>query len=287
LLAVGDERRNAGTPVWILSPGWKENKLHKVGVEGMVLLEEPAMDGEGIARTSSGKWIVAHEGNPRADLLPGLGIFCPETGKKTGDLKLPAAFFPATSEGGAKGLQSNRGMESAAVSPCGEYFFTCSEAPLLQDLETGTPVWEGPIRLLRYSLTKENQAPEQRIYRHDHDAAYNSVVDLAAWNGSKIWVLERSMMHGEQPRKVRVRIYEVEFEAPTGSENLAKHLIFDSEKEGLEVDNVEGICIIPAGTGRPEGILLVSDDNFRGNQKTEFYFLRKKYSGKHEASAER
>jgi hypothetical protein len=61
-------------------------------------------------------------------------------------------------------------------------------------------------------------------------------------------------------------------------EPLRKQLLLDLENIGVELDNLEGLALGPRLADGSQSLLLVSDDNFRPDQVTQFLLFRLKIS---------
>lgn len=259
---------------------------------GVARLQSPGkkvgpLDAEGIALWTRGRLFVSHEGSKRGDLAPGIACFSTKTGKPLFGIPVPDFFLPEKSAT-QRGIQLNRGFEGVCLSlPRARYLYATIESPLMQDLEDAGQSTSGPVRILRYELSKLKKPPLQRAYQPDRDAAFGSVVELLAIpNTSRLLVLERQLLWPVPPRMRRIRVYEVDFNQADATDisqmpslagrevrSLEKKLVFDSGKHGLRSpDNLEGMTWGPEVRGNPT-LLLVSDDNFSTTQQTEFVLI--------------
>jgi hypothetical protein len=255
--------------------------LHRAGEKN------EALDAEGIALWTRDRFFVSHEGSRSGHFRAGVACFSQKTGRALFAIPLPDYFFPTEAEPN-RGVQENRGFESVTLSaPRATYLFTASESPLLQDLANVRDSQNGPVRILRYRLSELEAPPVQRAYQADRDAVFGSVVELLAIPGTtRLLVQERQLTWPVQPRRRRIRIYEVDFSQPDATDvsaltslrgqrltPLRKTLVFDSSRDGLRhPDNLEGLTWGPKVNGQPT-LLLVSDDNFSSTQETEFVLL--------------
>jgi len=285
LVAVSDGRRGEATTVWTFPVDCTAESLTLSGEPSVLLLEGKPLDAEGLALTGQDRMFIAHEGSRDTSLPPGLACFDRITGALLFTLPIPADFLPRPGEN--YGLQFNRGFESVALAPESSWLFAANESPLWQDAASMDQPWQGPVRLLRYDLRDQTKPPQERAYLPDRDAVFNSVVDVMARTDKELWVMERALLRSTPPRTVRVRIYRVDFSDPkatdvTGWKNLsarpvvhlAKSLLFDSATVGLDwIDNLEGFCLGPEIDGQ-RSLLMVSDDNFRKDQRTQFLLFR-------------
>lgn len=269
----------SGSPFWLepdggfmLAPG-KEN--------------HGPLDAEGLALWTRNRFFLSHEGSKSGRLAPGIACFSASTAKPLFSLTFPDWFFPGA-DSPRRGLQENRGFESVAVSGDGKLLYAASESPLMQDLSNPFDGARGPVRLLRFDLKNRQAPPAQRAYIAEGDAMFGSVVDALVEPSGAVLVLERQLVLAIPPRKCRIRIFRVRFDEPGVTDvsqmeslrgkkirPLSKELVFDSGKSPAmrDVDNVEGMAWGPAVGGLPT-LILASDDNFRTEQRTEFWLLR-------------
>jgi hypothetical protein len=259
---------------------------------GVLALQVPGypgepLDAEGLALWTRDRFFVSHEGSKRGALAPGIACFSGKTGRALFGIPVPEEFL-STAAQPERGVQENRGFESVCLSlPRATYLFTANESPLLQDLANPRDSMSGPVRILRYRLSRLKEPPVQRAYQADRDALFGSVVEMLSVPGTdKLLVLERQLTWPVAPRQRRIRIYEVDFlqDDATDISGLAslrgkkitplqKRLVFDSSRDGLRgPDNLEGMTWGPEVRGQPT-LLLVSDDNFSASQHTEFVLL--------------
>ncbi|MFV0416049.1 MAG: esterase-like activity of phytase family protein [Chthoniobacterales bacterium] len=277
IVAASDAYRRGGSVLWFFNVETPPAKKFRVLPEKFVVLDGPASDVEGLALAPKNRVFLAHDEANGGNLKPGISCFDRKSGKKIFSFVLPEIF-----ESTAKsGLQKNRGLESLSLDPKGRALFAASESPLLQDTKKGS--WAGPVRILNFDIKDQKKLPLQRVYVPDAESNYNTLVDMLALGEGRLLMLERTLVERNRPRRVRIRIYEVDFfekgASPvegvssllkTNYKPLTKKLVFDSEVAGLEqIDNVEGMGFGPEVDGKAT-ILLVSDNNFRKDQKTEF-----------------
>jgi len=241
-----------------------------------------AMDAEGIAIDDLGNLLISHEGPLAGGTRPGISAFDRKGGRLLYSLPVPE-YFIYGGKGATSGIENNRGFEGLNRAPgkaAASLFVSC-ESPLLQD-RSGV----SPIRLLRYDLAHRTAAPAERAYVPERDAPFTSVPDLLALDGHRLLVLERAVLPGLIPLRCRIRLFLVDFDEPAATDisgvpslrdkppvPLAKKLVFDSVKAGLKnLDNMEGITLGPT-VGGARTLVLVADDNFRKDQRTEFLLL--------------
>lgn len=246
------------------------------------------LDAEGIAVWNRNRMFISHEGSRSGRIPPGISCFHKSQGTHMFDLPVPEYFLPNPKN--QTGMQDNRGFEGVSLSrPRPTFLFAAVESPLLQDLSRGQSKAPGPIRILRYRLSNRESQPEERAYMPENDAIFTSVPEILHDQDGALFVLERQMLRVIPPRKRRVRIFRVDFDQADATDiagvaslrnqavtPLTKTLLFDSELAGLrDIDNLEGMGFGPDVGGR-DSLLLVSDNNFRKDQRTEFLLLRKR-----------
>jgi hypothetical protein len=294
LWAVSDSRKWSQSVIFFF-------RLHLPGLSGEPFWVEPdgffmlapgstnygPLDVEGIALWNRNRFFISHEGSKDGLLAPGISCYSSKTAKPLFSLPIPPWFFPVPDEA-PRGLQENRGFESVAISPCGNVLYAANESPLLQDLPNPLDGTHGPVRILRFDLKNRAAPPSQRPYQPEGDALFGSVVDMIVEKSGSLFVLERQLVFSIAPRQCRIRIFRVHFDDPNATDisgieslrtqkfhALSKQLVFDSSRDPVmrKVDNIEGMAWGPQLHGFPT-LLLVSDDNFRHNQQTEFWLLR-------------
>ncbi|MFV0336952.1 MAG: esterase-like activity of phytase family protein [Chthoniobacterales bacterium] len=277
LVAASDARRKIGSVLWFFDVDIDKSKKLRVVPERFVVLEGASLDVEGLALATKNRIFLAYDEANDSSSASGISCFNKKSGQKIFSLPLPEIFESKTKSG----LQKNRGLESLSLSPDRQILFAASESPLLQDSEDGH--WAGPIRVLRYDLQSRETPPRQCVYLPDESSAYNTLVEILALKNGRLLMLERTLVENKAPRHVRARVYEVDFfeKNATPAESivslretdytpLSKKLVFDSEKAHLDdIDNVEGMSFGPT-IDKKISVFLVSDNNFRKDQKTEF-----------------
>lgn len=255
---------------------------------------ENSIDPEGFAQTSNFRFFIASESNLDSD--PALQPFIREfsfVGAQLEELTLPEKYLPQAD--GSRGLRTNLGFESLAVSPNQRYLYAATENALAQDgpiasLESGSPA-----RILQYDLATRTPIHEflymVEAIPQDSDPAGgfadNGLVDLQPLdNNGTFLAMERSYAEGVGNT---IRLYIINLRGATdimameslqeleSSELLdlavEKELIVDLAEFGIQPDNVEGMAFGPTLDDGRQTLILVSDNNFNETQITQFIGL--------------
>lgn len=245
------------------------------------------IDPEGIALARQGQLYVASEGFPTADppIAPFVDRFNLQ-GRPTASLGIPDVFLPAPD----RGVRPNLGFESLATTPDGRTLVTATEAALVQDGPAADVGQSSFARILEFQLAPRRPGA-QYVYVVDPVAEapdpagafrVNGLVELLPLDDAgTLLALERSFSVGKGNT---VRLYEVSTRQATdvsGLDSLAgvdfepveKRLLLDFADLGIEPDNLEALAF---GPRLPDGripLIVASDDNFAGNQETQFIGL--------------
>ena len=201
------------------------------------------------------------------------------------DFEVPAMFHFAQRPG--TGPRGNQTFEGLALTPDARTAWVGMEAPLQQDGPVpgvGRP--GGPCRFTAFDVAT-GRALRQVAYLPDAipqsplvpGVAENGVSEVLMIDASRMLVLERAFMVGVG---TSLRIYEID--TREGSDTLAlprlerdnhrptsKRFVADFSQLGLSrLDNTEGMCWGPRLPGGRRSLVVVSDDNFRSMQVTQF-----------------
>ncbi|HUP58303.1 MAG TPA: esterase-like activity of phytase family protein [Bdellovibrionota bacterium] len=260
------------------------------------------LDPEGIALLGKDRLFVSSEGLQRGrkkpKTMPEIIEFSRD-GRFVRALPVPRKFLPPVLGTASYGVGRNGGFEGLTLTPDGKYLFAATERPLQQDdaaptLETGVN-----IRILRYALEGAAAKPDREYaYRIDplfkpegsttFAALGNGVSELLALDESRLLVLERATSASEAGILPRIRIYlatitpesadisGVESLLEKPAKPLDKKLVLDLEsvrpsldEKWRTLDNFEAMAFGPTLADGSPSLILVSDNNFRPEQRTQ------------------
>jgi hypothetical protein len=280
--------------------------LDKVAVEAVTFLKDEqgnpyaqgSIDAEGIALSPRNTLFISSEGSPKQGIVPFVGEFNLKTGQKGQGLRLGDRYLPNTAgpEGTApRGVQENLAFEALTLSPngllSGDPFrlFTATESSLLQDHPPKTPKEQARLRFLHYLINPIGNPllVAEHLYLLDgatSDTLSNGLSELTALPKEGYFLsLERTLSLSGFGAK----IFQVVNSNATDTssllslpENLGnvvplrKRLLLDLSDLGIELDNLEGMTLGPRLPDGSQTLVLVSDDNFRDSQVTQFLLFR-------------
>jgi hypothetical protein len=240
------------------------------------------LDGEGLALTAAGTFLVASE------VEPSIREFS-RAGKLLKTLPVPAAFSAGP---GRSGIRGNLGFESLTLSPDGTTLWTANERALKQDLADHRKTVPCRVRLLRYDRRGESFVPgAQYVYPVEGIAhpgpgfSLNGLSELLTLPDGSLLALERGFTTA---RGMDIRLYRVELAGAAratdvselatllgaASRPVQKTLLYDFSRSGFVPDNLEGITWGPDLPDGDRTLVLVSDDNFEPLQQTQLVALR-------------
>jgi hypothetical protein len=256
------------------------------------------LDPESITRDGHGAFYVGTEHGFNRPTQPAPRILRVDPdGLITAELELPPAYLPVPS-GEPHGTRSNEAFEGISLSPSGRWLTASVESPLHQDGEQASFEHGARVRLLRWELAATGilGAPHEYFYpieplpRPAHGTprgGNNGVSEIVSLDDRRLLVLERAyvpLAEGQGPNTIR--IFEVTLPDPAPPpgappQPLEKRLVLDLADilPGLDpgaqtLDNMEGMTIGPDLPNGDASLLLVTDDNFRTEQRTMFLALR-------------
>jgi hypothetical protein len=253
-----------------------------------------SIDLEGIALSPERSLFISSEGVARDKIPPFIGEFDLETGRLKQSLPLPKRYIPQDLETGQQGVEDNLGFEaltliapsSMAVEPF--RVFVATESALVQDQEPVNAEKGAKSRLLHY-LVEDGRSLliAEHLYPQDPPLSgtktYGLTELLAIDQGGHFLGLERSFGISGFGAKL--------FQLTTGGatdtstipslkgelkgvEPIRKQLLANLGALDLPLDNLEGMTIGPRLPDGSQSLLIVSDDNFRDDQVTQFLLFR-------------
>jgi hypothetical protein len=300
--AISDDRQNPRfyTLTLKIAASGQQPALSAVEIEKVTLLRDAQgqpyppdqLDPEGIALSPRNSLFISSEGVSSTQALPLIGEFDRQTGQLQQSLPLPQRFL-ALKPG--QGIRDNLGFEAltlAATSTLADdpfRLFTAPENGLAQDLDPEAPSWAAPLRWLHYGINSIGSPGliAENPYLLDPAPAgtlANGLCDLLALPQEGTFLsLERTFgLTG-----FGAKLFQVVNANATDTSRLAslaggrsqldpfrKQLLLDLSTLGLELDNLEGLSWGPRFADGSASLILVSDDNFRPEQVTQFLLFR-------------
>lgn len=285
-----------------------EIRLDKVDVEDVTFITDEngqtfapgSIDPEGIALSPKKTVYISSEGVPSKGIAPFIREFDLETGKQKQSLQIPERYLPndnTKEEQVPRGIQDNLGFESLTFEPgslaaaTGDPFrlFTATESALFQDKLPPDSEQPTRIRMMEYLIGNIARpiALTEHVYLLDpapQGAIDNGLTELVTVStAGHFFSLERTYgMLG-----ANAKIYQVVTGAATDTSGILtlkgdlskidpikKKLVLDLSTLGIYLDNLEGMTLGPRLPDGSQSLLLVSDDNFRDMQLTQFLLFR-------------
>lgn len=300
--AVSDDRGNVNEPriyEFRISPSLKglqveaqnvillsvnENQLSHQSTKSKSKLFSKVLDLEGLSVTPWGDFLLINEGDMNRKPRVAPQVFSSKTdGTIQKDFQVPEAFLPELSGEQKKGVRNNFSFEGLAANPNGKEWIVATEGALIQDSKSFVrfvqyhlpEAWVlKPQKEFRYPIDSDpvqipsNEAPESRVAEFQ-----KGISEVLFLDDHRLLVLERALILSPQGMAFRVRIFETDL-AKTGPDQLlTKKLVFDfSDLAGKtgKIENFEGMTLGPKLSDGRRSLILVSDDNFMRDQRTQF-----------------
>lgn len=266
-----------------------------------------SIDPEGIAVTSLGTVFVSSEGNGKLDpRIPPAVFILNKSGQVRGSLEIPAHYLPNLTGDLVTGVQNNEGFEGLSLSPDQSTLFVMTEGPLAQD-DTDADLLKGSTnRGLIYKLQADGSYALQSEFAYGVETAKdyadgvvpvgggNGISEVLALNDHQLIILERGGLELENDGwRSFERLYTVDVAEATdvsGATSLRglpsltlarKELLLDLDdlvpqfSPGYRtLDNLEGLAFGPKLPDGSRTLLILSDDNFSGSQRTQALFFK-------------
>jgi hypothetical protein len=284
----------------------KALRLKQVAIEKVTTITDEAgkpyakgtIDPEGIALSPLETVFISSEGVTNAGIPPFVREFDLQTGQWKRSLQIPKRYISdAKGDQQTQGVQDNLGFEALTIAAGSSYgktgvepfrLFTATESALKQDVSTTDATQGAKNRLLHYLIDAQRALlVSEHLYPLDPppDGAINhGLTELVAIDqGGHFLSLERSFgTNGFQ-----VKLFQLAMGGATdistidslkgtlrGTVAIPKKLLLDLSSLNLPLDNLEGVAIGPRLPDGSRSLLLVSDDNFRQEQVTQFLLFR-------------
>ncbi len=242
-------------------------------------------DTEGIALTDKDTIFVSSEGDVDKLVNPFIKEFALASGQTITTLPVLDKFLPDSQK--QKGIRNNLAFESLTITPNQKFLFTATENAIIQDGKDAKPGVGSSSRILEYNLLTK-QPEREFLYQTQPVTPFfnftgnftSGLPDLLALdNEGHFLSIERSFTG----LGFTIFLFEVSLEKATNIRNLdsiakvqpdkikpvGKKLLLDLRNLDVSLDNIEGMTL---GAKLPDGqssLILISDNNFNGLQKTQ------------------
>lgn len=280
----------------------KAPKISQVNIEAVTAITQEngqpygkgEVDPEGIALSPYGTLFISSEGIAPKQIPPFIREFDLKTGQWKRSLPIPSRYEPRSEEEFVQGVGDNLGFESltligspGAIEPF--RLFAATESALTQDASPDHPQHGASRnRVLHYSIDPDHSLlVSEHLYPMDsrvEGALFHGLTEILAIDqGGHFLGLERSFGKGG----FTIRLYQLALGSATdtisienfkgslpGVQPIRKKLLLDLTELGIPLDNLEGMTLGPRLPDGSSSLLLVSDDNFNRQQKTQFLLFR-------------
>jgi hypothetical protein len=249
-------------------------------------------DTEGIALTDKDTIFVSSEGDVDKLVNPFIKEFALASGQTITTLPVLDKFLPDSQR--QKGIRNNLAFESLTITPNQKFLFTATENAIIQDGKDAKPGVSSSSRILEYNLLTK-QPEREFLYQTQPVTPFfnftgnftSGLPDLLALdNEGHFLSIERSFTG----LGFTIFLFEVSLEKATDIRNLdsiakvqpdkikpvGKKLLLDLRNLDVSLDNIEGMTL---GAKLPDGqssLILISDNNFNGLQKTQILAFKLK-----------
>ncbi|MGZ5279351.1 MAG: esterase-like activity of phytase family protein [Pseudobdellovibrionaceae bacterium] len=235
------------------------------------------LDLEAISMTPWGDFLLTNEGamgkKPRVN--PQF-LSANASGTLMREFEVPKDYLPEPAGMQKKGVPNNLAFEGLAMNPNGKEWLLAMEAPLLQDPK-------GSVRFLQYDMPEawvlkpgkeyKYPMPEGRFDPQSVIEFQKGVSELQFVNDHELLVMERLFEITKKGMKFQIQLYQTDLKVIGSNGLLVKKMILDLEtlepKIG-KIGNFEGMAWGPLLSDGRQSLILVSDDNFRKDQRTHF-----------------
>lgn len=292
----------------------REIGIDKVEVEDVTFITDEegksyvqgSIDPEGMSLSPRGTVFISSEGVPSSGIAPFIGEFDLKTGQQRSSLMIPERYLAPKDtkdkdqqEQQPRGIQDNLGFEALTLElgslagGNGDPFrlFTATESALFQDALPPKSQESARIRLMHYLIgpISRPMVVAEHLYLLDPTPAGaidNGLTEIVTVDtGGHFLTLERT--YGVLG--ANAKIYQMAMSAATDTSTIEtlkgdvsrinpvkKKLVLDLSELGIYVDNLEAMTLGPRLPDGSQSLLLVSDDNFRETQITQFLLFRLK-----------
>lgn len=275
-----------------------DGKINNIEIENVTFLRNEkgetypkgSIDPETIALSPRETVFISSEGDPSQGIPPFIQEYDLKTGQLQSSLPIPQRYLPNE----ARGIQENLAFEALTLKtnstlPDDPFrLFTATEYSLLQDVNPDRPVEEAPIRLMHYVINPIGPPVlvAEHLYLLDPDGEAtinNGLSELVALDLEGYFLsLERTFGFFGAGAKIFQMVPTNatdtsridSFQTFTEVQPLRKQLQLNLNDLGIYLDNLEGMTLGPRLSDGSQSLILVSDDNFKDDQITQFLLFR-------------
>lgn len=304
-LAISDDRSNlAPARFYTINLQIDADTITEATIKKVTLLKNPqgetypqgSIDPEGIAISPRKSVYISSEGIPSSKISPFIQEYELENGILKSSLNIPDRYLNKTEP--PTGMAENKGFEALSLSPNSLLpddpfrLFTATESSLLQDYDNQQPQKNSPIRMMHYVIN--SVGPPILVAEHLYpleanpypDTLDNGLTELLALPQEGYFLsLERTFDLSGFGAKIFQLVIANATDINrvvnlTGDlsriQPIQKKLVMDLSELNIELDNLEGMTFGPPLASGDPSLILVSDDNFREEQVTQFLLFRLK-----------
>jgi hypothetical protein len=301
LLAISDDRSVINDARFYEFDLKLDDKNFKVTPTDVVILKnkdgkafkKSTIDFEGITFLN-GDLLVSSEGSIKHDpAIPPEVIQFTRLGLYKNNIEIPEKFLPVKDKENKTGVRDNLAFEGLSSTPDMKTVWVGTEEALYQDDRTSTPTYDSVIRLIQYKDSKPVKEVAYQLAKVPSIKVAGLVVgetglsEMLAIDDNNFYTIERSYL--PLAKKTIIRIFKNSINDKTTDiskmesikglsiKMVEKELIANLEDFSTQMapsfqtlDNIEGICFGPKLANGHSTLVLVSDNNFKKNQRTQF-----------------
>ncbi len=311
--ALSDDRSIlAPARFYTLSLNLDREKIDNITIENVTLLKNKlgktyfpgSIDPEGLSLSPRNSVFISSEGIPSKKIDPFIAEFSLDNGEQNLDLPIPQKYkSDRTKENPqqTRGIKENLGFEALTVNNVSSLpddpfrVFAATESSLLQDTpseiasqeETGE-LPQPRVRMLHYVINSVGPPGvlAEHLYLLDPARGIvisNGLTELLVFKEKYFLSLERTFgLFGFGAKIFQVVVNNASdttrIESLGGDLSrvvpMKKKLLLDLQDLNIPLDNLEGMTLGPTLPDGSQSLILVSDNNFREEQVTQFLLFR-------------
>ena len=245
------------------------------------------LDMEAISMTPWGDFLLTNEGdmNKKPRVNPQL-FSVNAAGTIMREFDVPKDFLPEPSGEQKKGVQNNLAFEGLAMNPNGKEWIMATEAALLQDPKD-------QVRFIQYEMPEAWVLKPGKEYRYPMPQGkanpksliefQKGVSEIVYLNDHELLVLERLLDISSDGAKLQIQMFQTDLKQPGPDGVLNKKMVLDFSSLEAKIghnENYEGMTWGPTLPDGRRSLIVVSDDNFMSEQRTQFLLFAVKVNEK-------